>query len=188
MAGCSGAALLVLWTRAMVDPRTLRYFGYVQSPFEKVRALLHRAPLQLLHRATVSAASRAQSVTASLRLGVEGVEIAVDVRTHLRRIHDDESVAGMPPATSLDLGWEALRAPSLFPLMEAILCASPVSATETQMEIEAHYRPPFGPVGDVLDAAVGYRIAQATVHRFFEDLLDRIRLELAATEKATTTA
>jgi hypothetical protein len=168
----------------MAAPRPLHYFGYVHSPFEKVRALLHHAPLQLLHRATVSAASRAQSVAVSLRLGVEGAEIAVDVRTHLRRIHDDESVAGMPPSTSLDLAWEAVCAPSLFPLMEAVLSASPVTAAETQLEIEAHYRPPFGPAGNVLDAAVGRRIAQATVHRFFEDVLERIRLELAAASQA----
>jgi hypothetical protein len=67
--------------------------------------------------------------------------------------------------------------------MEAELSAWPVSAAETQLEIEGHYRPPFGPVGEAVDAVVGHRVAQAAVHGFFEDAVEQIRHELSTGEK-----
>jgi hypothetical protein len=167
----------------MEDRKRVHYYGYVGYPYNQVRALLQRAPLDLLQRATTSAAARAGSIAASLRVGVGGVEVAVDVRVHIRRIRDDESIAGLPPSLSVDIAWEASHGAPIFPLMEAQLSAWQVSAEETQLDIEGYYRPPFGPIGSALDRAVGHRIAQAAVHRFFEDTLEEIRRELSAPEK-----
>jgi hypothetical protein len=167
----------------MDDRRRVHCYGYVGYPYEQVRALLQRAPLDLFQRATASAAARAGSIAASLRVGVGGVEVAVDVRTHIRRIRDEESIAGLPPSLSLEIAWEASHGAPMFPLMEAQLSAWQVSAGETQLEMEGYYRPPFGPIGTALDRAVGHRVAQAAVHRFFEDTLEEIRRELSKAEK-----
>jgi hypothetical protein len=64
---------------------------------------------------------------------------------------------------------------------KAELCFFPLTSTETQLEIEGAYRPPLGIVGNAIDAAVGHRVAEATVHRFLDDVVERIRRELPAT-------
>lgn len=164
----------------MRQPRKLRCYQYVERPYEAVRNLLRERPLEVLQRATTSAASRADALAAKLRVGVAGVEIGVDVKIHVTAIRDDEGVGGLSPVTHVMLTWEAAKAAALFPLMSAQLSAWPLSASETQIEIEGEYRPPLGAVGEAIDAAVGHRIAEASVHRFLEDFVQQIRQELKA--------
>ena len=165
----------------MRQPRKLRCYQYVERPYEDVRALLRERPLEVLQRATSSAAARADSLAATLRVGVAGVEIGVDVKLHVTAIRDDEGVGGLSPVTRVMLSWEAARAPALFPLMSAQLSVWPLSSSETQVEMEGEYRPPLGAVGDAIDAAVGHKIADASVHKFLEDLVQQIRHELPTT-------
>ena len=162
----------------MSEPRTVRCYEYVNRPYERVRQLLHRDPLKLVQRATTSAASRAGSLFASLRVQVAAIEVGVDVRVLVRRIRDQHSGPGDVPVTRVELAWEATRAAALFPAMLAEVSAQPLSATETQLEIEGSYWPPLGAVGNAIDAAVGHRIAEAAVHRLLADLLEQIRDEL----------
>ena len=68
----------------------------------------------------------------------------------------------------------------VFPVMNAELLFWPLSSSETQLEIEGAYRPPLGIVGNALDAAIGHRVAEATVHRLLEDLVEQLRRELPA--------
>jgi hypothetical protein len=164
----------------MAEPRTLRFYGYVERPYEPVRALLRAEPVALLSRATTSAAKRAQELVANLRVGLGGVEIGVDVRTTVRQIREEAPLAGLPPVTIVELGWEAVRAPGLFPLMHAQLSAWPTLSTETQLEIEGEYQPPFRGLGNTLDAVLLHRVAQASVHRFLEDVIAQIGRELSA--------
>jgi hypothetical protein len=164
----------------MAEPRKLRFYGYVERPYEQVRDLLRTQPLALLARATTSAARRAQELVANLRVGVGGVEIGVDVRTTVHPIREEEPIAGMSPVACVDLGWEAARAPALFPLMRAQLSVWPMLANETQLEIEGEYQPPFRGLGNTLDAIVLHRVAQASVHRFLEDVIAQILRELPA--------
>jgi hypothetical protein len=161
----------------MSQDKSVRCYGYVERPYEQVRALLHREPLELLQRATRSASARARALLASLKVDVGGIEIGVDIRTHVRRVSDEEGVAGLPPVTRVDLGWEAARAPALFPLMSARLSAWPMTSTETQIEIEGDYEPPFGAVGTALNAVLGHRIAEASVERLLQDVMDQMRRE-----------
>jgi hypothetical protein len=164
----------------MTEPRTLRLYGYVERPYERVRTLLRAEPLALLARATTSAAKRAQELVANLRVGLGGIEIGVDVRTAVLGVREEESIAGMPPVTCIELGWEAVHAPALFPLMHARLSLWPTLSSETQLEIEGEYQPPFRGLGSTLDAVLLHRIAQASVHRFLEDAIAQIRRELPA--------
>jgi hypothetical protein len=62
--------------------------------------------------------------------------------------------------------------------MLADLSVWPLSPSETQLEIEGDYRPPLGPLGGAFDAAVGHRIAQASVHKLLEDLIEQLRRDL----------
>lgn len=161
--------------------RTLRCYQYVNRPYTSVRTLLHDRPLELLRRATTSAVARTRELASNLRIELDGVELAVAVSMHLRGVHDDEGLAGLSPVTHVTIGWEAARSPSLFPLMSADLSAWPLTSFETQIALEGDYTPPLGMLGIAIDAAVGHRIAEATVHRLLEDVVEQIRLELPAT-------
>lgn len=161
----------------MAEPRTLRCYEYVDRPYESVREVMHREPLKLLQRATTSAAARATSLIANLRVQVGGIEIGVDVRVLVRRVRDLEMGPGNVPVTRIELTWEATRLAALFPSMLAEVSAQPLSATETQLEMEGSYWPPLGPVGTAIDVAVGHRVAEAAVHRLLADLAEQIRDE-----------
>ena len=62
--------------------------------------------------------------------------------------------------------------------MKAELSFWPLTATETQLELTGAYEPPLGALGKAVDAAIGHRIAEATVHRFLDDLVEQLRREL----------
>jgi hypothetical protein len=42
----------------------------------------------------------------------------------------------------------------------------PLTATETQLDFWGIYEPPLGAVGKAMNAIIGHRIAEASVHRF----------------------
>jgi len=162
--------------------RTLRCYEYVNRPYDAVRTLLRDRPLELLRRATTSAVARTRELAGNLRVDVGGVEIAVEVSLHIRGVREEAGVAGVSPVTHVNIGWEATRTPSLFPLMSADLSAWPLTSSETQLAIEGDYTPPLGVVGVAFDAAVGHRIAEAAVHRFLEDVVEEIRHQLPETK------
>jgi hypothetical protein len=164
----------------MTEPRTLRCYQYINRPYSEVREVLRSRPLEVLQRATTSAAARAKALAANLKVSLGGVEVGVDVRTYLHGIRDDEPVAGLAAVTRVDIGWEAVRTPTLFPVMRAQLSAWPLTSTETQLEIEGEYKPPLGVVGTLVDAAVGHRVAEASVHRFLEDTVEQLKRDIPA--------
>lgn len=164
----------------MSETRRLQCYEYVNRPYDEVRGLLRGQPLELLQRATTSAAARARTLVATLHLGVAGIDIGVDVRTNVQRIREKEKAGATSPATIVEMGWEASGAPRLFPVMHLELSAWPLSSSETQLEIVGEYRPPLGVVGNAFDAAVGHRIAEASVKTFLENVVEQIRRELPA--------
>lgn len=161
----------------MSQPRKLRCYAYVGRPYEAVRDALHARPRELLQRATTTASARASAIATSLRAGVAGIEIAVEVRIHIQSVKDEESIAGLSPLTRVTLAWEAARTPALFPLMSAELSAWPLTSSETQLEIEGEYRPPLGTIGSAVDAAVLHRIAEASVHKLLQDVVEQLERE-----------
>jgi len=82
------------------------------------------------------------------------------------------------PVTRLHLEWEAARMPRLFPIMKANLSIYPITATETQLDFNGLYEPPLGPLGKAVNAIVGHRIAEASVHRFVSDVAGYLRKTL----------
>jgi hypothetical protein len=63
--------------------------------------------------------------------------------------------------------------------MKAELSIYPLTATETQLDFRGVYEPPFGAVGKVMNAVVGHRIAEVSVHRFINDVAGYLRHTLA---------
>ena len=91
----------------------------------------------------------------------------------------EEGPIGRTPTTFMRLRWKAARAAALFPSMDAELIVYPLARDETQLELHGRYSPPLGAVGSALDSLVGYRIADASVHRFMTDVASLLRNELA---------
>jgi hypothetical protein len=162
----------------MSEPRKLRCYEYVNRPYERVRDLLYARGAEVFQRATSSATARADSLLSTLRVSAGGFEVGVDVRIHVRGARDEEWMPGLSPVTRINLAWEAAKATSLFPSMEAQLSFWPLYASETQLEINGSYRPPLGFVGNAVDAMIGHRVAEAAVHRFLEDVVEHLKREL----------
>ena len=82
------------------------------------------------------------------------------------------------PVTRLLLEWEGASMPGLFPVMKAELSVYPLTVTETQLDFLGVYEPPFGAVGKAMNAVIGHRIAEASVHRFVSDVAAYLRQAL----------
>jgi hypothetical protein len=67
---------------------------------------------------------------------------------------------------------------NFFPLMKADLSIYPITATETQLDFNGLYEPPLGPLGKAMNAMIGHRIAEASVHRFVTDVAEYLRRTL----------
>jgi len=161
----------------MTKRREIRSYDYVNHPYERVRDALKQDARTVFQSATKAAASRAQSVAAELHVDVGGIGVTADVRISVKKV--EEKVLDATPSTRLLLEWESAILPRLFPLMRAELSIYPLTATETQLDFSGLYEPPLGVVGKAMNALVGYRIAEASVHRFVSDVAGYLRKTLA---------
>jgi hypothetical protein len=155
----------------------IRCYDYVNHPYEQVRNALSKDALSVFQSATKSAASRAESIAAALHVAIGGITVQADIRVSVKNV--EEKVPGAKsmsaPATRLRLEWEAATRPRLFPLMKAELSIYPLTATETQLDFSGLYKPPFGALGKAMNAIVGHRIAEVSVHRFVSDVAEYLR-------------
>jgi len=162
----------------MSDGREVRCYDYVNRPYGQVRDLLSKDALAVFQSATKAASSRARSIASELRVDISGIAIEADINVSIQKI--EEKTPGMAaPVTRLQLEWQAAKMPVLFPLMKAELSIYPLTASETQLDFSGLYEPPLGALGKALDAIVGYRIAQVSVHRFVSDVAAYLRQTLA---------
>jgi hypothetical protein len=156
----------------------VRSFDYVNHPYARVRDAFIADPARILHAATRAAADRARSVAAELRVTVGGVEIGAEIEVMIGEITEAPGPYGSP-VTRVPVSWRAARHPGLFPLMTAELSIYPLTATETQLDFLGHYEPPLGVVGDAMNALVGHRLAEASVHRLIGGVAHYLRDHLA---------
>lgn len=163
----------------MVKGRKIRCYDYVNHPYERVRDALRQNALIVFQTATKTAASRAQSVAAELRVDFAGIGVKTDIKIHVKNVDEKPRSASMP-TTKLTLEWEAAKMPRLFPLMKGELLVYPLTATETQLDFSGVYMPPFGTVGKTMNALVGHRIAEVSVHRFMTDVAGYLRQALSS--------
>jgi hypothetical protein len=162
----------------MSKGREIRCYDYVNHPYERVRDALRQDALTVFQSATKAAASRAQSIASELHVDIGGIGIKTDIRISVKNVREKlDAVAA--PATRLLLEWEATTMPRLFPLMKAELSIYPLTPTETQLDFLGLYKPPFGAVGKAMNAIVGHRIAEVSVHRFINEVAGYLRQALA---------
>ena len=164
----------------MSKGREIHCYDYVNHPYDQVRDALSKDAIALFQSATKAAASRARSVASELRIDVGGIGIGADIRVSVKSIEVKDREAMADPVTRLQLEWEAATMPDLFPLMKAELSIYPLTATETQLDFKGFYEPPLGPLGKAVNAMVGHRIAEVSVHRFVRDVAGYLRTIPAA--------
>ncbi len=160
--------------------KDLHCYEYVNRPFEQVRMVLASDAVGLFDRATQTAAGRARALVSNLKVSVAGLEIGKNVVIRVAAVEQHATAPGelAPGAIRLDLEWEAETTSALFPAMRASLLAYPLSATETQLDLRGTYEPPGGLLGSAADILVGHRIAEASVHRFLDEVASRLSQEL----------
>jgi len=158
----------------MSTGREIRSYDYVNRPYERVRDALRQNALTVFQSATKAAASRAQSIAAELHVDFGGIGVKTDINISVKNIEEIVD-ATSTPTTRLLLEWEAATVPRLFPLMKGELSLYPLTSTETQLDFSGFYEPPFGAVGRTMNAIVGHRIAEVSVHRFVSDVAGYLR-------------
>lgn len=157
--------------------RPLYHYEYVNEPFDDIIELLADDASAVLQDATHVAAQRAREVVTTLRVPVGEFEIGRDIRIEVGDFVPKEIRCG-----HVQLRWHAERHAALFPAVQAKLEIAALSLEPplSQVTLVGSYVPPFGAVGAAADEMVGHRIAEATIHRFVVDVVDRIRDQLAA--------
>ena len=163
----------------MSTGREIRSYDYVNRPYERVRDALTQNALTVFQSATKAAASRAQSVAAELHVDFGGIGVKTDINISVRNVEEKVVDTTSAPTTRLLLEWEAATMPRLFPLMKGELSVYPLTSTETQLDFSGIYEPPFGAVGKTMNAIIGHRIAEVSVHRFVTDVAGYLRHALA---------
>jgi len=163
----------------MSKGREIRCYDYVNHRYEQVRDALITDALGVFQAATKSAAARARSVASELRVDIGGIGVETEIIIAVKKVEQKPSDAMAGPVTRLKLEWQAAKLPSLFPFMKAELSIYPLTVTETQLDFSGRYQPPLGSVGKAMNAIVGHRIAQVSVHRFVSDVAAYLRQTLA---------
>lgn len=164
----------------MSESREIRTYEYVNHPYEGVRDALLNDANGIFRHATQAAAGRAETVAAALRVNVAGLDVGKEIRIKVGAPVESPADVGKQPSTRIPIEWEAASRPGLFPLMRGELALYPITGTETQLDLGGTYVPPMGPLGGVLDAVVGHRIADASVHRFLGDVAHHLRATLGS--------
>ncbi len=157
----------------MSKSAAIRCYDYVNHPYENVCRTLASLGNEVFHRATRSAETRAENVAAGLHVKIAGIEIGKEILIDIKSTTDFESAS--KKEMTIQLAWKAASTPQLFPIMVAQLHVYPISSTETQLDFEGEYEPPMGVLGKALDAVMGRRIAEASVHHFVNEVADYLR-------------
>jgi len=159
----------------MARSKEVRSYEYVNQPYERVRDALLADTLGTFRAATRAAAGRAHSVAAALSVNIAGLDVGTEIDIRVGEVTGVPGADGQTPSTSIPVEWKATKRPRLFPLMRATLQIYPLTGTETQLDFAGVYDPPLGAVGTAIDAVVGHRIAEASVHRFVVDVAHHLR-------------
>lgn len=165
----------------MTSARTLRSYDYVNQPLAPVLSALKRGASGIFSRATNGAAEREHALGVQLRVKIGPLDVATDVHVEVGPV--EEPNASDPEVTVFPLTWSSASSPSLFPHMQAKLRVYPLSSSETQLELDGTYDPPFGLLGEAIDSVAGHRIAEACVLHFVQDVAAQLRTELGTPVK-----
>jgi hypothetical protein len=162
----------------MNNGQNIQCYDYVNHPYPVVRDALKTNALSVFSRATTGASARAESLAAALHVDVGALEVGADIEIIVHRTEETPRMGKMPPGTRIVFEWKAKKSSRLFPLMHAELLFFPLTASETQLAFTGHYDPPLGLFGSAVDAMVGKRVAEASIHRFVTEVATFLRAEL----------
>ena len=162
----------------MNERNLIRVYDYVNRPYAIVRQRLPEDAIGVFRNATKQAAQRANTLASELHVSIAGIEVGTDIAITVKSVETVKKTVRSPESTRIELEWEASKMPRLFPLMRADLLIYPLTSTETQLDLAGNYEPPLGIVGSALDAAVGHRIAEASVHQLISDVVAYLRTEM----------
>ena len=158
--------------------RHIQCYDYVNHPYEKVRDALRANAVPIFSRATMGASARAEHIAAQLHVNVGAIDVATDIEIVVHQVEDTPRVGKTSPGMRVLFEWKAKKSSRFFPLMHAELRVFPLTGSETQLEFSGHYDPPLGIFGGAVDAIVGNRIADASIHRFVSEVAEYLRTEL----------
>ncbi len=162
----------------------IRCYDYVNHPYAEVRDALKDGALAVFQSATRAATSRARSIASELHVDFGGIGVEADIRISIKNVEEKVSDAMSIPVTRVQLEWEAASMPRLFPLMKGEISIYRLTATETQLDFSGVYKPPLGALGQAVNAIVGHRIAEVSVHRFVHDVAEYLRQALGIVDSS----
>jgi hypothetical protein len=151
--------------------RPLHAYSYAEVPFDDAIALLASDAQGLLQKATDASTDQGDRVLATLHLDIGGFEISRDV---VVEVGDFEPVGIM--RSVVPLRWRAARGHLLFPTVDARLEITALSLEPplVQVTLTGTYEPPLGAFGELLDRAFDQRVAEVVIHRFVNEVADRL--------------
>lgn len=151
--------------------RRLHTYDYVDVPYDDVTQLLAEDAAGVLQAATDTAVGHAEQVVARLTVEVAGFEVGRDVEIEVGEFRPVEIMHVEVP-----LRWHAQDSEALFPSMDASLEVRmlPMDTQQTQLVLNGSYEVPLGPVGAAIDVVAGHHVAEITVHRFVQDIAERL--------------
>jgi hypothetical protein len=156
----------------------IRSYDYVNHPYAKVRDALSSHPLEVFQAATKTAAVRANTLASELSVDVGGIKLGADISIKIKNTVHLKAAGTAGPSSVIHLEWEAANRPHLFPFMRAELALYPLTGAETQIDFSGVYEPPLGLVGGAMNAVIGHRIAESSVHRFITAVAEHLRTSL----------
>lgn len=148
-----------------------RYFVELPLQRERVEQVLIEAPRSWLPGMATEANLHGDRLLAEVGVGEDvriAREVAIDLGTPIQ----------LPTKTVLPLRWTATGASGLFPSLDADLEIAPLGHDRCQLSISARYVPPLGAVGRVVDRALLFRVAEATIKNFLDQVRDGISREV----------
>jgi hypothetical protein len=146
-----------------VELEHLRVSRTVRSPLVKIEDTLHVSPDFVLRLAYGNEVGPDDAVVGlTLHPLLPWLRVPVHVESFTPRADHHDAV--------ISIRWRAARFARAFPTMEGDFFLHPGGHDESELALEASYRPPLGFLGLVLDRLVGRWIAGLTARTF----LDRI--------------
>lgn len=161
--------------------RPVYHYQYIPARYEDVLALLQDRAAVVLQPATATATDRAREVVSTLHVQLGRFEVGREVHVELGDLATEPHRRARLP-----LSWRAEHGATFFPSVEAKLEIAALSdkPPTTQIWLVGSYTPPLGVAGGVANDALGHRVAEAAVHRFVVDAVERIREELGSASGA----
>lgn len=134
---------------------------------DRVEAALREDPQAWLPGLATDANQRGDTLLA---------EVGFGEKVRVRRLVHIELGEPVRAATKtvVPLRWIATEATGLFPEMEADLEIAPLAPGRCQLAMSARYVPPLGLMGRALDRAVLFRVAEATLKDFLDNVEERL--------------